>query len=157
MLLSSIKTVLQPALCTACNKNIRDIKVDIVKWVYKGSRAPISNNKDIVKTLSKKPRLCYRTTVRGHGLQVDFSSHHCSPCTLIRTVYVQLRTNSRPSIRIKTAVFTHGILFLWAKQIALYTWRGHRIFFGVIYPINLVLMATSGTERQQTLCPGFST
>ena len=77
---------------------------------------PISNNKGIVKTLKKTQDFATEQLSEGHGLQVDFSSHHRYPCAFIWTVYVQLLTNSSPSIRIKTAVFTHGTLFLWGQS-----------------------------------------
>ena len=38
------------ALGTESNRKIRNIKIDVASGVYKGGRAPISNNKHKIKT-----------------------------------------------------------------------------------------------------------
>lgn len=38
---------LMAALCIENNRKTRGIKVDVAGWIYKGSKAPIRNNKGI--------------------------------------------------------------------------------------------------------------
>ena len=57
---------------------IRGIKVDVVKWVYKGGRLPVRNNKGIMKTLKKKKDFATEQLSERHGPQVDLESSSLS-------------------------------------------------------------------------------